>query len=152
MKSGAKPETRAQKIKNKRRRQKAEASKAVTAGEQADAAGHETDKRELADWTINGLAWKDGTPLRANPPRDGIELWRIKVGAHGSCHRDRACQAMMFFQGLAHTITLVLLTLQGFGGWHHPIHVHLVDFLMVHGKGRQGSEFSDWDILTQVSF
>jgi hypothetical protein len=80
LKSGVKPETRAQKIKNKRRRQKAEAAKAVTTGEQPDTAGRETDKRELADWTINGLAWKDGTPLRANPSRDGIELWRIKVG------------------------------------------------------------------------
>jgi hypothetical protein len=30
--------------------------------------------------------------------------------------------------------------------------VHLVDFLIVAGKGRENSEFSDWDILTQVSF
>jgi hypothetical protein len=78
------PETRRQKIKNKRRRTKTDANKAdalvAPSGEQADTAGHKTDKRELAEWTINGLAWKDGTPLRANPPREGIELWAIKVG------------------------------------------------------------------------
>jgi hypothetical protein len=39
---------------------------------------------------------------------------------------------------------------QGAGGWHHPIHIHLLDYLMLYGTGRDRSEFADWDILTQV--
>jgi hypothetical protein len=36
--------------------------------------------RGLKQWKINGAVWEDGSPIRANPPRDGIELWKIKVG------------------------------------------------------------------------
>lgn len=42
--------------------------------------------------------------------------------------------------------------MQGAGGWHHPIHIHLLDYLMLYGTGRDRSEFADWDILTQVRF
>lgn len=46
--------------------------------------------------------------------------------------------------------TVWLRRVQGAGGWHHPIHIHLLDYLMLAGTGRDRSEFADWDILTQV--
>eukprot|EP00611_Tribonema_gayanum_P001801 TRINITY_DN11313_c0_g1_i2.p1 TRINITY_DN11313_c0_g1~~TRINITY_DN11313_c0_g1_i2.p1 ORF type:complete len:754 (-),score=205.37 TRINITY_DN11313_c0_g1_i2:1682-3943(-) len=67
-------------------------------------------------WVINGFTWADPTHrIIANPPRDGIELWRLKGG----------------------------------GGWHHPIHIHLVDFLVVYAVGRSTDQYNDFDILTQ---
>lgn len=40
--------------------------------------------------------------------------------------------------------------LQSGGGWHHPVHIHLSDYLVLAGKGRDSDAYVDWDILTQV--
>lgn len=38
---------------------------------------------------------------------------------------------------------------QGAGGWHHPVHIHLSDYLVIRAN-RGDDEYNDWDILTQV--
>jgi hypothetical protein len=40
---------------------------------------------------------------------------------------------------------------QGAGGWHHPVHIHLSDYLVIRAN-RGDDEYNDWDILTQVRF
>ncbi|KAG5179945.1 hypothetical protein JKP88DRAFT_247177 [Tribonema minus] len=42
-----------------------------------------------------------------------------------------------------------LWKIQGGGGWRHPVHVHLVDFLILAGNGRKNNDqWQDWDALT----
>jgi hypothetical protein len=43
------------------------------------------------------------------------------------------------------------MAMQGHGGWHHPIHVHLVDYAVLAADGRDSDNWSDWDWLTNVS-
>lgn len=40
---------------------------------------------------------------------------------------------------------------QGAGGWHHPVHIHLSDYIIIRAN-RGDDEYNDWDILTQVRF
>jgi FtsP/CotA-like multicopper oxidase with cupredoxin domain len=42
------------------------------------------------------------------------------------------------------------LLAQGHGGWRHPIHIHLIDFLVLRRTGGDKDQWNDWDILTQV--
>ncbi|KAG5178679.1 hypothetical protein JKP88DRAFT_273957 [Tribonema minus] len=83
-------------------------------------------------WRMNGATWHDlDKRIIANPSRDGIELWQLKrIIANPA--RD----------------SIELWQLKGHGGWHHPVHIHLIDFLIVRGDGRDKEVFEDFDALT----
>lgn len=59
-----------------------------------------------------------------------------------------ACHARQWLT--TSTVCLTRTGAQSGGGWHHPLHIHLSDYLVLAGKGRDSDAYVDWDILTQV--
>lgn len=89
-----------------------------------------------------GYMWQDAPgPIRANPGRDSIELWAFKVRTPQGCGRTTFASSHTCY---AH------LYMQTGGGWHHNVHTHLVDAILMCAKGRIGHDsYEDWDILRQ---
>jgi len=64
-------------------------------------------KRDLNEWTIDGVTWRDVVEsnyqkVLADPDLDAIEIWEIENSS---------------------------------GGWFHPVHIHLVDFQILSRNG-----------------